>query len=55
MPKPTRVSGRDGSQESADPERLLGVSGAAVETVAKRSRRIFTAADKLRLVKEADA
>ena len=55
MPKPTRVSGRDGSQESADPERSLGVSGAAVETVAKRPRRLFSAADKLRLVKEADA
>ncbi len=55
MPKPTRVSGRDGSQESADPERSLCVSGAAVETVAKRPRRLFSAADKLRLVKEADA
>lgn len=55
MPKPTRMSGRDGSQESADPERSLGVSGAAVETVAKRPRRLFSAADKLRLVKEADA
>jgi transposase-like protein len=55
VPKPTRVSGRDGSQESADPERALGVSGAAVETVAKRPRRLFSAADKLRLVKEADA
>jgi len=55
VPKPTRVSGRDGSQESADPERSLGVSGAAVETVAKRPRRLFSAADKLRLVKEADA
>jgi transposase-like protein len=31
------------------------VSGAAVETVAKRPRRLFSAADKLRLVKEADA
>ncbi len=55
MTKPTRVSGRDGAQESADPERSLGVSGAAVETVAKRPRRLFSAADKLRLVKEADA
>ena len=55
MPKPTRVSGRDGSQESADPERALDDSGAAVETVAKRPRRLFSAADKLRLVKEADA
>src|SRR5215207_7726117 len=48
------MSGRDGSQASADPERSLGVSGAAVETVAKRPRRLFSAADKLRLVKEAD-
>ena len=55
MPKPTCVSGRDGWQESAEPERSLGVSGAAVETVAKRPRRLFSTADKLRLVKEADA
>jgi transposase len=55
VPKPTRVSNRSGSQESADPERSLGLSGAAVETVAKRSRRVFSAAEKLRLVKEADA
>ena len=55
MPKPTRVSGPNGSQESADPERSLGLSGAAVETVAKRSRRAFSAAEKLRLVKEAYA
>jgi transposase len=49
------MCGRDGSQASANPERSLGVSGAAVETVAKRSRRLFSAANKLRLVKEADA
>ena len=55
MPKPTRVSDRDGSQESKDPERAFGESGAAVETVAKRPRRLFSAADKVRLVKEADS
>lgn len=55
MPKPSRVSGGDGSQDGADPERSLGVNGGAVETVAKRPRRLFSAADKLRLVKEADA
>jgi transposase-like protein len=38
-----------------DPERELGKSGASVETVAKRPRRHFSAADKLRIVKEADS
>jgi len=55
VPKPSRVSGRDDSQGGADPERSLRVNGAAVETVAKRPRRLFSAADKLRIVKEADA
>lgn len=54
MPKPSRVSDRDGSQDGEAAERALGVSGAAVETVAKRARRKFSAADKVRLVKEAD-
>jgi transposase len=33
----------------------LGASGAAVETTPKRLRRVFSAADKLRIVKKADA
>jgi hypothetical protein len=31
------------------------VAGAAVETTPKRTRRVFSAADKLRIVKKADA
>lgn len=55
VPKPTRALGRDRPQQSADPERSRGVSGAAVKTVAKRPRRLFSAANKLQLVKIADA
>jgi len=54
VPKPFQTPGRDGSPESARENRALGVSGAALETVAKRTRRVFSAAEKLRIVKEAD-
>jgi transposase len=33
----------------------LGVSGAAVETKPRRARRVFSAAEKLRIVKKAEA
>jgi transposase len=36
-------------------QRALGASGAAVETQPRRTRRVFTAAEKLRIVKKADA
>lgn len=56
MPKPSRVPRRDGSPESERRQRAQGVSGAGVETVPKRRpRRSFSAAEKLRIVKEADA
>jgi len=35
--------------------RALGASGAAVETTPRRTRRSFSAADKLRIVRKADA
>ena len=54
MPKPFRVSDREGSPKSERQPRALGAAGAILETVPKRSRRVFSAADKLRLVKEAD-
>jgi transposase len=41
----------DGEQR----QRTLGASGAAVETTPRRTRRVFSAADKLRIVKKADA
>jgi len=34
---------------------MLGASGAAVETKPRRTRRVFSASDKLRIVKKADA
>ena len=52
MPKPSRIPSRDASPESE--HRQARVSGPVLETVAKRSRRVFSAADKLRIVKEAD-
>jgi transposase len=36
-------------------EQALGASGAAIETTPKRTRRMFSAAEKLRIVKKADA
>ena len=53
MPKPSHSSGSEGSPESE--RRQARVSGPALETVPKRPRRLFTAADKLRIVKEADS
>jgi transposase len=50
VPKPTRISSRDSSPEDA-----LIASGASLETVAKRPRRVFSPAAKLRIVKEADS
>jgi transposase len=53
VPKPTRVSTRDDSPE-AGRQHSAGVRGASLETVAKRRPRVFSAAEKLRIVKEAD-
>ncbi len=53
MPKPSRISDRSTSPESE--RRQTRVSRATLETVPKRTRRVFSAADKLRIVKEADA
>ena len=52
MPKPSRIPDRDPSPESE--RRQAGPSGATLETVPKKTRRVFSAADKLRIVKEAD-
>ena len=53
MPKPARIPSHDPSPESE--RRQARPSGATLETVPKRARRVFSAADKLRIVKEADA
>lgn len=54
MPKPNPVPGReDGAAEDAQKRR--GMNGAAIETVAPKRRRRFSAAEKLRIVRAADA
>lgn len=55
VPKPTQVHGRNGSAEKAPEQPSLAASGASVETVPPRPRRSFSAADKLRIVREAAA
>jgi transposase len=57
VPNSSSIPGRDAEPASERRERALGVSGAAVETVPKPSRpkRTFSPAEKLRIVKRADA
>jgi transposase len=54
VPKPVQVPDRHGSASEDPQPGVRGVSGATQETVAKRPRRVFSAADKLRIVQEAD-
>ena len=53
VPKPSRVPDHDPSP--GNERRQARPSGATLETVPKRTRRVFSATDKLRIVKEADA
>lgn len=54
MPKPNPVPGReDGAADDAQKRR--GMNGASIETVAPKRRRRFSAAEKLRMVRAADA
>jgi transposase len=55
LTKTSTVPVREIVPEAEQRQRTLGASGAAVETTPKRTRRVFSAADKLRLVKRADA
>lgn len=59
MPKPSRSSGHVGSSEGARQQRVPGVSvgvgKVTLETVPKRPRRVFSVAEKLRIVKDADS
>ena len=55
MPKPSHVPSVDVSPESERRAAAPGVTGASLETVPKRPRRVFSAADKLRIVQEADS
>ena len=54
MPKPTPVPGRETAAAEAAQKRR-SVSGAAVESVPPKKRRRYSAAEKLRIVKAADA
>jgi transposase-like protein len=55
LPKPSVVRDLEDAVESERRQRALGASGAAVETKPRRTRRVFRAAEKLRIVKKADA
>ena len=55
MPKLTMDHAETKGLRGSAAERERGASGGAVETVAKRGRRTFSAAEKLRIVKLADA
>lgn len=56
MPKSSPVRGREFPAEEAErKQRELGVSGASLESVPPKTRRRFSASEKLRIVKAADA
>jgi len=55
VPKSSPVPGREAAPASKTHLRALGASGAALETVPKPPRRTFSAVEKLRIVKEAQA
>ena len=55
MPKPFRDFKPEGSPESERQAQASGERRGSQETVPKRQRRVFSAADKLRLVTEADS
>lgn len=55
MLKSSPFPGRENSSEGERPQRERGLNGAAVESVAPKSRRRFPASEKLRLVKAAEA
>ena len=55
MPKPSLVPVPGSEVETDRRQRALGASGAAVETQPRRTRRVFSAAEKLRIVKKSNA
>jgi transposase len=55
MPKPCRILGREASAESGERKESFAEGGGAVETVPRKARRTFSAAERLRIVKDADA
>lgn len=55
MPKRSQEPDPEIPLDEARSQRDLGVSGASVESVSPRSRRRFTASEKLRIVRASDA
>lgn len=55
MPQPSRSPARLAVAPPPAPALPPASSGVTLETTAKRTRRVFSAADKLRIVREADA
>ena len=56
MPKPSQIPNREiSSEEDKHKRHELGVNGASVEIVQPKKRRRFSASEKLRLVKAAEA
>jgi transposase len=55
LPKPSIVRDVENVVERERHQQALGASGAAVETKPRRTRRVFSAAEKLRIVKKAEA
>jgi transposase len=59
VPKPSpsssRVGSPDGKRQQDVPVASVGVSKVTLETVPKPARRVFSAADKLRIVNESNA
>jgi transposase len=55
VPKPMPVREEEATPETEQRERARGASGGAVESVAHRQKRTFTAAEKLRIVRRAEA
>jgi transposase len=55
VPKSSPVPGRTSSPETERQQRERGASGASTESVPRKTRRRFSASEKLRLVNAADA
>src|SRR5690606_25279630 len=55
MPKPPQSPGTKKSHDEARKQRDLGVSGASVERLPRRTRRKYPAPEKLRISKSAEA
>jgi len=55
LPRPSVVQDQENTVDDERRQQARGSSGAALETKPRRARRVFSAAEKLRIVKKADA